>query len=125
LSERRDVIVVATVSCIYGLGSPDMYRDMRVSRGPGHQTDPTKIRTKLVALQYERNDAVLKRGSFRIRGDVMEICPAYAEEAYRIEFDWDEVRSIKRFSPFRARFSRSRTRSSSTLRSTSSCPRTN
>jgi len=99
LSERRDVIVVATVSCIYGLGSPDMYRDMRVRVDLGTRTDPTKIRTKLVALQYERNDAVLKRGSFRIRGDVMEICPAYMEEAYRIEFDWDEVRSIKRFNP--------------------------
>ncbi len=99
LSERSDVIVVATVSCIYGLGSPDMYRDMRVRLDRGSRTDPTKIRSKLVALQYERSDAVLKRGSFRIRGDVMEICPAYKEEAYRIEFDWDEVRSIKRFHP--------------------------
>ena len=100
LSERRDVIVVATVSCIYGLGSPEMYRDMRIRVDRGTRTDPTKIRGKLVSLQYERNDAVLKRGSFRIRGDVMEICPAYMEEeAYRLEFDWDEVKSIKRFKP--------------------------
>jgi excinuclease ABC subunit B len=97
LSERSDVIVVATVSCIYGLGSPEMYRDMRVRLDRGLRSDPVKIRPRLVALQYERNDAVLKRGSFRIRGDVMEICPAYQEEAYRIEFDWDEVKSIRKF----------------------------
>ncbi|MCL1817371.1 MAG: excinuclease ABC subunit B [Spirochaetaceae bacterium] len=99
LSERSDVIVVATVSCIYGLGSPDMYRDMRVRLDTGLRSDPVKIRPQLVALQYERNDAVLKRGSFRIRGDVMEICPAYQEEGYRIEFDWDEVKSIRKFNP--------------------------
>jgi excinuclease ABC subunit B len=99
LSERSDVIVVATVSCIYGLGSPDMYRSMRVRLDRGLQTDPVKIRSKLVSLQYERNDAVLRRGTFRIRGDVMEICPAYQEEAYRVEFDWDEVKSIRKFHP--------------------------
>ena len=99
LSERRDVIVVATVSCIYGLGSPEMYRDMRIRIDRGTQADPARIRTRLVNLQYERNDAVLKRGAFRIRGDVMEIQPAYMEEAYRIEFDWDTVASLKRFHP--------------------------
>ncbi|MDR1626462.1 MAG: excinuclease ABC subunit B [Spirochaetia bacterium] len=99
LSERSDVIVVATVSCIYGLGSPEMYRTMRVRLDRGLRSDPIKVRPKLVSLQYERNDAVLKRGSFRIRGDVMEICPAYQEEAYRIEFDWDEVKSIRKFHP--------------------------
>jgi excinuclease ABC subunit B len=99
LSERSDVIVVATVSCIYGLGSPDMYRNMRVRLDRGLRSDPVKIRPRLIALQYERNDAVLKRGSFRIRGDVMEICLAYQEEAYRIEFDWDEVKSIRKFHP--------------------------
>ena len=99
LSERSDVIVVATVSCIYGLGSPDMYRDMRIRIDRGSRTDPVKVRSRLVSLQYERSDAILKRGSFRIRGDVMEICPAYQEEAYRIEFDWDEVRTIRKFHP--------------------------
>jgi excinuclease ABC subunit B len=99
LSERSDVIVVATVSCIYGLGSPDMYRNMRIRLDRGLRSDPHKVRPKLVSLQYERSDAVLKRGSFRIRGDVMEICPAYEEEAYRIEFDWDEVKSIRKFHP--------------------------
>ncbi|MDR1932173.1 MAG: excinuclease ABC subunit B [Spirochaetales bacterium] len=99
LSERSDVIVVATVSCIYGLGSPEMYRDMRVRLDRGLRSDPVKVRPRLVALQYERSDAVLKRGSFRIRGDVMEICPAYQEEAYRVEFDWDEVKSIRKFHP--------------------------
>ncbi|MFQ3621292.1 MAG: excinuclease ABC subunit UvrB [Spirochaetales bacterium] len=99
LSERRDVIVVATVSCIYGLGSPEMYRDMRIRIDRGTAADPTKIRSRLVALQYDRNDALLRRGSFRIRGDVMEIQPAYLEEAYRIEFDWEEVRKIVKFHP--------------------------
>ncbi|HOV37934.1 MAG TPA: excinuclease ABC subunit UvrB [Spirochaetales bacterium] len=99
LSERRDVIVVATVSCIYGLGSPEMYRDMRIRIDRGTQADLARIRARLVNLQYERNDAVLKRGAFRIRGDVMEIQPAYMEEAYRIEFDWDTVASLKRFHP--------------------------
>ncbi|GAB4370541.1 MAG: excinuclease ABC subunit UvrB [Spirochaetales bacterium] len=99
LSERRDVIVVATVSCIYGLGSPEMYRDMRIRIDRGIKLDPTRIRSRLVTLQYERNDAVLKRGVFRIRGDVMEIQPAYMEEAYRIEFDWDEVVALKKFDP--------------------------
>ena len=99
LSDRRDVIVVATVSCIYGLGSPEMYRDMRVRIDRGTTLDPTKIRSRLVALQYERNDAVLKRGAFRIRGDVMEVQPAYLEEAYRIEFDWDRVTALKKFHP--------------------------
>jgi excinuclease ABC subunit B len=99
LSERSDVIVVATVSCIYGLGSPQMYRDMRIRLDRGLETDPVKIRSKLVSLQYERNDSVLKRGTFRIRGDVMEICPAYEEEAYRIDFDWDEVVAIRKFNP--------------------------
>jgi excinuclease ABC subunit B len=76
-----------------------MYRNMRVRLDRGLRSDPIQIRPKLIALQYERNDAVLERGSFRIRGDVMEICLAYQEEAYRIEFDWDEVKSIRKFHP--------------------------
>lgn len=99
LSEGRDVIVVATVSCIYGLGSPEMYRDMRIRIDRGTTLDPTKVRSRLIALQYERNDAVLRRGAFRIRGDVMEVQPAYLEEAYRIEFDWDRVTALKKFHP--------------------------
>ncbi len=94
LLERRDVIVVATVSCIYGLGSPSMYREMRVRFDLGQAVDLNEVRRKLVALQYERNDAVLKRGSFRVKGDVLEIFPSYLEEAYRVELDWDESERI-------------------------------
>ena len=99
LMERRDVIVVATVSCIYGLGMPDLYKEMRVHIEKGETAGTHTIAEALIALQYKRNDAVLERGNFRIRGDVMEIFPAYMEtdEAYKIEFDWDEVAKIKRF----------------------------
>lgn len=100
LLERRDVIVVATVSCIYGLGSPRQYRDMRVRVDAGAQADLHAIGRKLVTLQYERNDAVLSRGAFRIRGDVMEVYPAYLEDqAYRIECAWDEIERIRVFNP--------------------------
>lgn len=100
LLERRDVIVVATVSCIYGLGSPRQYRDMRVRVDNGGQADLHAIGRKLISLQYDRNDAVLSRGSFRIRGDVMEIYPAYLEDqAYRIECAWDEIERIRIFNP--------------------------
>ena len=99
LVERRDVIVVATVSCIYGLGMPEIYRDMSIHIEKGEVLAPDKFAQKLVSLQYERNDAVFERGNFRIRGDVMEIFPAYMHEAYRIELDWEEVVKIKRFDP--------------------------
>ncbi len=99
LMERRDVIVVATVSCIYGLGSPRDYREMRIRIDRGAKLDLNSVRAKLVSLQYDRNDAVLGRGTFRIKGDVLEIYPAYQEEAYRIELDWDEVSRIRRIQP--------------------------
>ncbi|MFP4301129.1 MAG: excinuclease ABC subunit UvrB [Spirochaetaceae bacterium] len=99
LLERRDVIVVATVSCIYGLGSPREYRDMRVRFDRGATMDIADVRRKLISLQYERNDDILQRGRFRIKGDVMELFPAYLEEAYRVEFDFDEVASIKAIDP--------------------------
>ncbi len=99
LLERRDVIVVATVSCIYGLGSPRMYRDMRVRFDLGQPVDLNRVRRKLVTLQYERNDAVLKRGCFRIKGDVVEVFPSYLEEAYRVELDWDTTERITKIDP--------------------------
>ncbi len=99
LLERNDVIVVATVSCIYGLGSPRDYRDMKVRIDRGAEVDLQDIRRRLVSLQYDRNDATLERGTFRIRGDVMEILPAYMEDAYRVEFDFDEVARITQFNP--------------------------
>ncbi len=99
LMERRDVIVVATVSCIYGLGMPELYKDMRIHIEKGQTLDPAAFGRQLVTLQYERNDAVLDRGRFRIRGDVLEVYPAYMEtdEAYRIELDWEEIVRIRRF----------------------------
>ncbi|NLM01493.1 MAG: excinuclease ABC subunit B [Treponema sp.] len=99
LMERRDVIVVATVSCIYGLGMPELYRDMRIHIEKDQVLDITKFMRTLVSLQYERNDMILERSKFRIRGDSIEIYPAYMEidEAYRIELDWDKVVRIRRF----------------------------
>jgi excinuclease ABC subunit B len=99
LMERRDVIVVSTVSCIYGLGMPESYRDMRIHFDKGDKVDLGELKKKLVSLQYERNDAVLERGRFRARGDTIEIQPAYLEEAYRLEFDWDVLTRIKKFNP--------------------------
>ena len=99
LMERRDVIVVATVSCIYGLGMPDLYKEMRVHIEKGSILDTQKFAEQLISLQYTRNDAILERGNFRIKGDVIEVFPPYMEtdEAYRIELDWDEITKIKRF----------------------------
>ena len=99
LLERSDVIIVATVSCIYGLGNPESFRDMKLSVRTGRQSDIDAISRRLVSLQYERNDAVFQRGGYRIKGDVIEIYPAYLKEGYRIEFDWDEVKRIRRIDP--------------------------
>ncbi|MBD5448402.1 MAG: excinuclease ABC subunit B [Treponema sp.] len=99
LMERRDVIVVATVSCIYGLGMPDLYKEMRVHVEKGEELDLRKFERDLVSIQYSRNDMVLERGNFRVRGDVIEVYPPYMETdtAYRLELDFDEVVRIRRF----------------------------
>lgn len=99
LMERRDVIVIATVSCIYGLGMPELYKSMRVHIEKGKPLDTHKLALDLAQIQYSRNDAILDRATFRIRGDIIEIYPPYMEfdEAYRIELDWDEVAKIRRF----------------------------
>ncbi|MCR4735507.1 MAG: excinuclease ABC subunit B [Treponema sp.] len=99
LMERRDVIVVATVSCIYGLGMPDLYKEMRIHLEKGQTLDIKKFAAQLIQLQYSRNDDVLDRGNFRIKGDVIEVFPPYMEtdEAYRIELDWEEIVRIRRF----------------------------
>lgn len=99
LMERSDVIVVSTVSCIYGLGSPVAYRDMRVKATVGESLNIASFARDLIRLQYDRNDAVLERGTFRIRGDVLEVFPAYLQEAFRMELDWDEVVRIRRIHP--------------------------
>lgn len=99
LMERRDVIVVATVSCIYGLGMPDLYKEMRVHLEVGQTIDIKQFAQSLISLQYSRNDTVLDRGNFRIHGDVIEVFPPYMEtdEAYRIELEWDQIVRIRRF----------------------------
>ena len=99
LMERRDVIVIATVSCIYGLGMPELYKSMRIHLEKGETPDLHKLALDLSEIQYNRNDMVLERGTFRIRGDIIEIYPPYMEfdEAYRIELDFDEIVRIRRF----------------------------
>lgn len=99
LMERRDVIVVSTVSCIYGLGSPVSLQDMVSSFKVGTVFDHRSELEKLVRMQYERNDFVLERGKFRVRGDVIEICPSYLENAVRITLDWDIIEDITWFDP--------------------------
>ena len=95
LSERNDVIIVASVSCIYGLGSPIDYKNMVISLRPGMVKDRDEVIHKLIDIQYERNEMDFKRGTFRVRGDVLEIYPAYSDgEAYRVEFFGDEVDRI-------------------------------
>lgn len=99
LMERRDVIIVATVSCIYGLGMPDLYKEMRIHVEKGNELDTHEIASKLISIQYERNDMILERGKFRIKGDTIEVFPPYMEtdEAYKIELDFDQISRIKRF----------------------------
>jgi excinuclease ABC subunit B len=96
---RRDVIVVASVSCIYGLGSPDVYeRNMQLLRR-GESVDRDALLHKLVAIQYTRNDSVLARGNFRVKGETLEVFPAYAETAYRAVLFGDDVEALSEFDP--------------------------
>ncbi len=99
LLTRRDVIVVASVSCIYGLGSPDEYASRLFAARVGEEVDQRELLRRLVELQYERNDMNLVRGKFRVRGDVLEVHPAYEEAAVRIELFGDEVESISVVDP--------------------------
>ncbi|TDI18548.1 MAG: excinuclease ABC subunit UvrB [Acidobacteria bacterium] len=99
LFERRDCIIVASVSCIYGLGSPEAYYGMVAMLSKGQQISRREILHKLVEIQYERNDLELKRGAFRVRGDVIEIIPAYGDYGVRIELFGDEIDAIYRFDP--------------------------
>ena len=95
LSERSDVIIVASVSCIYGLGSPIDYQEMVISLRPGMEKDWDDVIRKLIEIQYDRNDMDFKRGSFRVKGDVLDIYPAYSDgQAFRVEFFGDEVDRI-------------------------------
>jgi excinuclease ABC subunit B len=96
---RRDVIVVASVSCIYGLGSPETYEMNMQILTRGEEIDRDALLRKLVSIQYTRNDAVLSRGTFRVRGDVLEVFPAYAETAFRASMFGDEVERLQHFDP--------------------------
>src|SRR5881628_2238502 len=91
LLSRRDVIVVASVSCIYGLGSPEDYFEMMALVSIGSEMGRDDLLRKLVDMQYNRNDIEFTRGNFRVRGDTVEVCPSYTEDAVRIEFFGDRV----------------------------------
>jgi excinuclease ABC subunit B len=99
LLTRRDVVVVASVSCIYGIGSPEEWRERLLVLEVGEQQDRDEVLRKLIDSQYVRNDAVLGRGRFRVKGDVMEVQPANGETAYRVSFFGDEVEQITHFDP--------------------------
>jgi len=99
LFARKDVIIVASVSCIYGIGSPKLYRDQMQLFKVGDWIDRQDVFRKLVAMQYRRNDTNLVRGSFSARGEILEIYPAYAESAYRIQLFGDEIEGIQHFDP--------------------------
>jgi excinuclease ABC subunit B len=99
LFERRDVIVVASVSCIYGLGDPDAYYGLLFFVEPGGRMSRDVLLQRLVELQYERSDINFQRGTFRVRGDVVEIYPSYQDQAYRIELWGDEIDSVSTIDP--------------------------
>src|ERR1700677_962835 len=99
LFARRDVVIVASVSSIYGLGSPEVYDENLQTLVKGSMIDRDGLLRKLVSIQYNRNDVALARGTFRVRGESLEIWPAYAETAYRISMFGDEVEHLRHFDP--------------------------
>src|SRR2546426_191986 len=99
LFAREDVIIVASVSAIYGIGSPKLYQEQMLLLKTGEWIDRDATLRQLVAMQYTRNDQNLVRGSFRVRGEVLEVHPAYAESAYRVQLFGDEVERIQHFDP--------------------------
>ncbi len=99
LFERRDVLIVASVSCIYGIGSPEAYYGMLVMLEKGQKISRQDILRRLVEIQYERNDVDFRRGTFRVRGDVIEVYPTYEDTAYRIEMWGEQVESLAQIDP--------------------------
>src|SRR6266516_1787909 len=99
LFAREDVIIVASVSAIYGIGSPQVYKEKMLLLKVGEWVDRDATLRQLVSMQYTRNDANLARGTFRVRGEVLEVHPAYAESAYRVQLFGDEVERIQHFDP--------------------------
>ncbi|MGB2706427.1 MAG: excinuclease ABC subunit UvrB [Candidatus Omnitrophota bacterium] len=106
LMSREDVLIVASVSCIYGLGSPEDYAEMLLMLKKGDNLNRDDLLKKLVAIHYGRNDIEFQRAKFRVRGDIIEIFPAYLEVAYRVELDLDRVKTIKEISPLTGRILR-------------------
>src|SRR3982074_2650217 len=99
LFERRDALIVASVSCIYGLGSPEAYYGMMLFLEKGQKLKREDITRKLVEILYERTDGDFRRGTFRVRGDVIEVFPTYEDNAYRVEMFGDEVESLTQIDP--------------------------
>src|SRR5215831_5721851 len=99
LFERRDCIIIASVSCIYGLGSPEAYYGMLLMLEKGQKISRSQITSKLVEILYDRTEGDFRRGTFRVRGDVIEVCPTYDDYAYRIELWGDEVESLSQIDP--------------------------
>src|SRR6266542_2033846 len=99
LMEREDVIIVASVSAIYGLGDPELYRELLVTAEKGEKRGRDALLADLVAVQYQRNDVGFERGTFRVRGDTVEVFPAYDEQAVRIEFWGDTIERIAKIDP--------------------------
>ncbi|NQU95239.1 MAG: excinuclease ABC subunit UvrB [Candidatus Omnitrophica bacterium] len=99
LMSREDVIIVASVSCIYGLGSPEDYEKMLLMLEKGKSFTRDELLKKLIDIRYERNDVEFQRGKFRVRGDTIEIFPAYLEIAYRVELDFDKIKTVKEINP--------------------------
>ena len=124
LFARRDVIIVASVSCIYGIGSPQVYNEKMQLFKVGTEIDRDDVLRKLVKIQYQRNDAVLGRGSFRIRGEVLEIMPSYAESAYRIALFGDEIEGDPALRPADRRNPRRRSTTSRSGRPRTTSPKT-
>lgn len=106
LLERKDVIIVSSVSCIYGLGSPEEYRDSMVMLDRGVSIDRTEVMRQLLHIQYVRNDLDFSRGTFRARGDTIEIMPAYRKEGVRIEWYDDEIEKLSLIDPLTGRIPR-------------------
>jgi excinuclease ABC subunit B len=107
LLERNDVLIVASVSCIYGLGEPEMYFEMMVFLEHGQRIERDRVLRKLVDIQYQRNDYDFHRGTFRVRGDTVEVFPAYEENrAVRLEFFGDEVEALYEIDPLRGKTTR-------------------
>src|SRR6185503_989622 len=102
LFERRDCVIVASVSCIYGLGSPEAYYGMLLMLEKGQKISRNQIVSRLVDILYERNDTDFRRGTFRVRGDVIELYPTYDDYAYRIELWGDEIESLSQIDPLTA-----------------------